>query len=141
MNLSDLRVVVLAAACCGLLSGASAEEISGMRELAGESVTWGSLTGVGTLSNGSETLSVVTLTGAEDATFDGTITGNIRLVKTGSIPGGGRAACHVWRRTRGHVGLDSDGGRRGALYTGRGHCQESLLAQASERDADDIPLE
>ena len=74
----------LFAVMVGIALGSRAEEITGTRDLAGESVSWTSLTGSGTLSNSSGTLSVVTLTGPEDATFDGTITGNIRLVKTGS---------------------------------------------------------
>lgn len=69
---------------CLLAGGpARAEEIVGTVELDGRSVTYDALTGSGTLSNTNETLAVVTLTGDADAVFDGTLVGNIRLVKTG----------------------------------------------------------
>ena len=75
--------IMAGAMIAGFCFSVSAEEISGSRELAGESVTWSSLTGNGTLSNSSETLSVVTIDGDTDATFNGTISGNIRIVKKG----------------------------------------------------------
>ena len=75
--------IMVGAVIAGSLFSVPAEEISGSRELAGESVTWSSLTGNGTLSNSSETLSVVTIDGDTDATFNGTISGNIRIVKKG----------------------------------------------------------
>jgi len=61
-----------------------AEEITGLRDLAGGSVEWTELTGTGTLTNSSATLSVVPLTGAGNATFGGMIAGAVKLVKTGS---------------------------------------------------------
>ena len=78
------RLIIIGAAMVGIVLDGPAEEITGTRDLAGASASWSSLTGSGTLSNSSSTLSVVTLTGSEDATFNGTITGNIRLVKQGS---------------------------------------------------------
>lgn len=87
MQLKKTRRILELAFAVGLAVGsgrAKAEAIVGTVELNGASVTYDVLTGSGTLSNTSGTLSVVTLTGDADAVFDGTITGNVRLVKAGS---------------------------------------------------------
>ena len=87
MQLKQTRAILKMSCVFGLIVGpnlAKAEAIDGTVELNGASVTYEALTGSGTLSNTSETLSVVTLTGDEDAVFDGTIVGNVRLVKSGT---------------------------------------------------------
>ena len=61
-----------------------AEVINNTIELAGESVSYTSLEGNGTISNSSDVMSIVTVDCASDCTFEGTITGNIRLVKKGA---------------------------------------------------------
>ena len=81
--MAGLGLLALSLACLLAVGFARAEEISGTVELDGRSVSYDVLTGSGTLSNTSETLSVVTLTGDGDAVFDGALVGNIRLVKTG----------------------------------------------------------
>lgn len=80
---AGLGLLALSLACLLAVGFARAEEIAGTVELDGRSVSYDVLTGSGTLSNTSETLSVVTLTGDGDAVFDGALVGNIRLVKTG----------------------------------------------------------
>ena len=87
MQLKKTRRILELAFAVGLAVGsgrAMAEAIDGSVELNGASVTYDVLTGSGTLSNTSATMSVVTLTGDSDAVFDGKITGNVRLVKTGT---------------------------------------------------------
>ena len=69
----------------GLTFLGNAEEITTNVELNGESVNYSSLSGSGTISNSSlDSMSVVTVDCASDCVFEGTITGNIRLVKKGS---------------------------------------------------------
>ena len=59
------------------------EIVDGSVDLAGESVSYASLEGSGTISNSSQTMSVITVDCSSDCIFEGTITGNIRLVKKG----------------------------------------------------------
>lgn len=70
-----------------LLSAAAfhsySEVVDGSVDLAGESVSYTSLEGSGTISNSSQTMSVITVDCSSDYVFEGKITGNIRLVKKG----------------------------------------------------------
>ncbi len=86
MQLKQTRTILRTACVFGLIVGselAKAELIDGTVELDGSSPTYSGLTGSGTLKNSSATLSVVTVDASGDATFDGVLTGNIRLVTRG----------------------------------------------------------
>jgi hypothetical protein len=53
------------------------EVVDGSVDLAGESVSYASLEGSGTISNSSQTMSVITVDCSSDCVFEGKITGNI----------------------------------------------------------------
>lgn len=81
---SGLRVALFVCAA-GLSVGSSAEILDGTIDLGGvDRVIAGGLAGTGKITNSSATPATLTIGGEGDASFEGTVSGNILLVKTGS---------------------------------------------------------
>ena len=81
---SGIRLALFACAA-GLSVGVSAEALDGTVDLGGvDRVIAGGLVGTGEITNSSATPATLTIGGEGDASFEGTVSGNILLVKTGT---------------------------------------------------------
>lgn len=81
---SGIRLTLFVCAL-GLSAGVSAEALEGTVDLGGvDRVIAGGLVGTGEITNSSATPATLTIVCEGDATFEGTVSGNILLVKTGA---------------------------------------------------------